>query len=161
MQRYGDNDPDLGAWLDALTLAGSSRIVDLCGLAREYYFHPSMKGSLSIKHVLPAVWTANRSLQTTPAFVKYVKRDDQGHLLGPYAALPPLPIGEKEEVINEGTGAMRVYQEMMFGRDKSDDILFKNYRRLLLQYCELDTAAMLMVWMHWTSQAPKYGVAGL
>ena len=149
MQKYGHVDSDLAGWLDDLTSDGNSRIVDLCALARDYYFHPSMKGSLSIKYVLPAVWETDASLRTNPVFLKYVKHDDQGLLLNPYAALPPLPIGEIEEVVNEGTGAMRVYQEMMFGRAKEDEPLRHSYRRLLLQYCELDTAAMVAIWMHW------------
>jgi hypothetical protein len=83
--------------------------------------------------------------------VKYEK----GQLLDPYAALPPLPIGDKEEVVTEGTGAMRVYQEMMFGLAKFDTDLRQSYRRLLLQYCELDTAAMVFIWMHWSSSSPS------
>lgn len=46
---------------------------------------------------------------------------------------------------------MRVYQEMMFGRAQGDDTLRHNYRKLLLQYCELDTAAMVVIWMRWAS----------
>jgi len=118
-------------------------------VAKEHYFHPSMKGSLSIKYVLPAVWESDANLRADPLFVKYVKHDDLGSLLNPYAALPALPIAETEEVVKEGTGAMRVYQEMMFGRAKDDPSLRQNYRKLLLQYCQLDTAAMVAIWMHW------------
>jgi hypothetical protein len=64
-----------------------------------------------------------------------------------------LPIGGKDEVVNEGTGAMRVYQEMMFGLAKSNSIIRETYRKLLLQYCELDTAAMVFIWMHWSRSA--------
>jgi len=70
-------------------------------------------------------------------------------LLNPYDTLPPLPIGGKEEVVKEGTGAMRVYQELMFGFSASDPAVRERYRTLLLQYCELDTAAMVIIWRHW------------
>ena len=75
-------------------------------------------------------------------------------MISPYSTLPPLPIGGKEEVVNEGTGAMRVYQEMMFGLAKTDSVVRQSYRKLLLQYCELDTAAMVFIWMHWLSSPP-------
>jgi hypothetical protein len=74
-------------------------------------------------------------------------------VLNPYLALTPLLIGGKEEVVHEGTGAMRVYQEMMFGLAKSDDAR-QAFRQLLL-HCELDTAAMVFIWMHWLSPSPK------
>ena len=152
MTDYGTTDPDLAAWLDRITARGNPRVVDLCGLAKDHYFHPVMKNSLSIKEVLPAAWGANGSLRANPAFAKYEKCDEHGRLLDPYAVLPPLPIGGNEEVVREGTGAMRVYQEMMFGLAKDDAALRESYRALLLQYCELDTKAMVFIWMHWSSR---------
>jgi hypothetical protein len=110
-----------------------------------------MKNSLSIKDVLTAAWCANGSLRANPAFAKYIKCDEDGQLLAPYVALTPLPIGGKEEVVSEGTGVMRVYQEMMFGLAKDDAVLRESNRTLLLQYCELDTKAMVFIWMHWSS----------
>jgi hypothetical protein len=153
MDKYGYANAELAQWIDQLTVEENPRVVDLCKLAQEHYFHPLMKGSVSIKYVLPSVWAADTNLRTNPLFEKYVKFDGAGSLLNPYATLPPLPIGEAEEVVNEGTGAMRVYQEMMFGRAKNDEALRKGYKRLLLQYCELDTAAMVAIWMHWANGA--------
>jgi len=153
MDKYGHANAELAHWIDNPTTRGNPRVVDLCTLAQEHYFHPSMKGSVSIKYVLPSVWMADTNLRANPLFEKYVKTDSAGTLLNPYATLPPLPIGEEEEVVNEGTGAMRVYQEMMFGRAKNDEALRNGYKRLLLQYCELDTAAMVAIWMHWMNGA--------
>ncbi len=152
MQNSGENDPHLAAWLDRMTEPKNPRIVDLYALAKDHYFHPAMKGSLSIKYVLRAAWERNNTLRGNPLFARYVKFDEHGSLLDPYAALPPLPIGEKEEVIREGTGAMRLYQEMMFGMARADAVLRQKYRTLLLQYCELDTKAMVFIWMHWLSR---------
>ena len=70
-------------------------------------------------------------------------------MLDPYDTLEPLPIGAKEEVVREGTGAMRAYQEMMFGLSAGDPGEKANIRTLLLQYCKLDTAAMVIIWRHW------------
>lgn len=149
MTDYGEADPQLAAWLDQMTVQKNPRIVDLCALAKDHYFHPVMKNSLSIKEVLTAAWDTNRSLRANAAFEKYMKYDEHGHVLPPYGALTPLPIGEKEDVVMEGTGAMRVYQEMMFGLAKDDPTLRETYKTLLLQYCELDTKAMAFIWMHW------------
>ena len=40
---------------------------------------------------------------------------------------------------------MRVYQDMMFRVKAADAVAREAYRRLLLQYCELDTAAMVII----------------
>jgi hypothetical protein len=149
MDQYGENDRELMDWIDWMTESGNPRIVDLLQVAKEGYIHPLMKGSLSIKDVLPAVWESNPRLRESDEFRKYVGHDSLGKLLNPYDTLPPLPIGGKEEVVKEGTGAMRVYQEMMFGLSASDPAVRENYRSLLLQYCELDTAAMVIIWRHW------------
>ena len=150
MEKYREADADLAAWLERFTRDKNHRVVDLCELAKLYYFHPAMMGSLSIKYVLPAVWEAGAELRADPEFAKYVQYDDTGRLLNPYATLPPLPIGGQEEVVNEGTGAMRVYQEMMFGVKATDPVARETYRQLLLQYCGLDTGAMVMIRNHWT-----------
>lgn len=149
MKKYGRSERDLAEWLDVISADGNHRVIDLWAVARDHYFHPAMRGSLSIKDVLPAVWQSDASLQSNILFAAYVKYDVQGNLLDPYATLPPLPIGSEEEVVKEGTGAMRVYQEMMFGEARHDVGVRQNYRKLLLQYCELDTAAMVAIWMHW------------
>lgn len=155
IQNSGENDPDLAAWLDQMAAPQNPRIVDLYALAKDHYFQQAMKGSLSIKYVLRAAWERNSTLRENSLFSTYVKLDEHGNLFDPYAALPPLPIGEKEEVIREGTGAMRLYQEMMFGMAKADTALRQSYRTLLLQYCELDTKAMVFIWMHWLSQISR------
>jgi hypothetical protein len=134
-------------------------MVDMCDIAKRSYFHPKMKGRLSLKFVLPAVWETNESLHTQ--FGKYYRRDADGRLFDPYDTLPQLPFGnpemeedsETDEVVREGTGAMRAYQEMLYGLSRNDESRKEQWRRLLLQYCELDTAAMVMVWMHWLESA--------
>ena len=77
----------------------------------------------------------------------------------PYETLPALPFGnledeeQTEEVVTEGAGAMRAYQEMLYGVSRRNEVLKEQWCRLLLQYCELDTAAMVMVWTHWSAQS--------
>jgi hypothetical protein len=158
MHAYGYRNPSLEKWLNTVVRFDghdSMHMVDMCEMAKACYFHPKMKGRLSLKFVLPAVWETNETLHKR--FQRYYRRDHQGQLLDPYKTLPRLPFGnpdadeetETDQVVTEGTGAMRAYQEMLYGLHRNDDATKEQWRRLLLQYCELDTAAMVMVWMHW------------
>lgn len=153
--RYNERDRELADWLEEITADGGP-LVDLCQLAREHYFHPKMKGKLSLKFVLPAVWDTNDALHADPTFKKYYQRSPSGSVANPYDTLPSLPFGNPEDdaetdnVVREGTGAMKAYQEMLYGLHRNDDSTKERWHRLLLQYCELDTAAMVMVWTHWT-----------
>lgn len=151
MDDYDEADESLAEWLDWMIDPGNSRVVDLLPLAKEHYVHPEMKGSLSIKYLLPAVWLHNTSLREMEVFSEYVGYDESGNLLNPYDVLPALPIGDAEEAVREGTGAMRAYQEMMFGLSSQAPEKKEALRKLLLQYCKLDTAAMVMIWRHWIS----------
>jgi hypothetical protein len=112
-----------------------------------------MNGSLSIKDVLPAVWFKDEALRRHSWFADYF-REQNGRILGPYEALEPLPFSDIDaeeafEVVREGTGAIRTYQEMLYGMRKSDSQFRDMQKQLLLNYCKLDTAAMVMIWMHW------------
>ena len=152
---YGQTDHDLATWLDNIA-SDHGPLVDLYELAKEHYFHPRMGGSLSIKYVLPAVWFENEKIRNHPWFSQYVREKD-GRLLEPYEALDPLPFGDdaiedEGEAVREGTGAIRTYQEMMYGFRKSDAAFRNTYKQLLLNYCKLDTAAMVMIWMHWNGK---------
>ena len=51
MQELANYYPDLASAL----IAAIDRIVDLLPIAREYYYHPDMRGSWSIKAVLPTI----------------------------------------------------------------------------------------------------------
>lgn len=51
MQEIGESHPDLALALQAAI----NRIVDLLPIAREHYYHPEMRGSWSIKAVLPTI----------------------------------------------------------------------------------------------------------
>jgi hypothetical protein len=151
IEDYFPAEAKLASWLRGATDGG--RIVDMCALAKDGYFHPEMKGSLSIKYVLPAIWRNDAELREMPWFRKYAATKD-GAVLNPYATLPLLPIGEKDELVNEGTGAMRAYQAMLYGEESSDTKTKENWKRLLLQYCELDTMAMVIVFEHWWRMRP-------
>jgi len=46
-------------------------------------------------------------------------------------------------------GAMRAYQDMLFGMHKNDPVIRDRMRDSLLRYCGLDTTAMVIIWKHW------------
>lgn len=150
---------DLAGWIDRLLgkeepdgKRTSARIRDLHDLARRHYFHPSMGGRTSIKVVLPGVWSDNATLWSHPLFSRYYQTDESGRPRDPYKVLPAFPLGEDgegEDAVREGTGAIRVYQDLLFSADQSPEVRAAR-EKLLLQYCELDTAAMVMIWLHWT-----------
>jgi hypothetical protein len=161
MHRYFYTNDRLEGWFSTVLKYKehlSPFIVDMCEIAKACYFHPKMKGRLSLKYVLPAIWETNESLRTQ--FPRYCQRDLTGNVVDPYLTLEPLPFGNPEsdddegtdQVVTEGTGAMRAYQEMLYGIHRTDEPTKGQWRRLLLQYCELDTAAMVMVWLHWRQQ---------
>lgn len=148
MEEYRLGDDETLKWLQQV--AQSGRIFDLCKHAQAHYFHPKMKGSNSIKAVLPAVWESNPALRAHRWFSSYAKQES-GRVLSPYETLPMLEIYDKAEVVAEGTGAMYAYQEMVYGAGLRDPETKNAWRALLAQYCKLDTLAMVMIWQHWTT----------
>ena len=58
-------------------------------------------------------------------------------------------IGGAQEEVAEGTGAIRAYFAMTYGVEKDDSDAADKWARLLLDYCELDTLAMVLIWEHW------------
>jgi hypothetical protein len=152
MEIYSYKNDALKKWLTDITTdkkAGrEGRFVDMNDLTLQYYFHSDMKGKTSIKNVLPAVWNNNRYLHTSSWFKKYVS--DSPSSLNPYDTLAPV-ISEMEEgeVVKDGTGAMKAYHELMFGSLKGDKKRRDQLKQLLLQYCELDTMAMVIIWKYW------------
>ena len=156
MTELGFDDPALATWLESFNDSNNDRVVDMEKLAAKYYFHPRMGGRTSIKVVLPAVWENDEALWGNSLFSKYYQVDGEGKVLDPYKTLAPLPIddaGEELGIVMEGTAAIRAYQDLVFGRGAHDAAAGDALKRLLLQYCELDTAARVMIWMHWVGAA--------
>lgn len=158
MEEYGYSNPALKKWLEYVVKFdknGSGTLIDMNKMTLDYYFHPVMKGRTSIKVTLPAVLTANKSKRTIDWLQNFEKDvslyalDKQGNIENPYKHLPQLEIAAEAEAVNEGTGAMRAYEDMLFGRNKHNVEVKKAYERALLRYCKLDTLAMVIIWEHW------------
>ena len=159
--------PDTDDWLTQVL--GSSndevkplnpRIIDLMKVSEAHYCHPLMNGSHSIKKVLDAVWSEAHGLWIHPWFAQYYAQDASAQVIDPYKTLAnsdsPYDLGETDDSddpdeigVTDGVGAMRAYQDMLFGMNRDNLALRDSTRDALLAYCKLDTAAMVMIWEYW------------
>jgi hypothetical protein len=152
---------------------GARAMVDLCQVVDRYYFHRDMGGRTSIKKVLPAILNDSKYLQqrySQPLFdlgitslsrgnVILITKDDEGTIVDPYKALPPvfddisIDVDPEEDgvLINgelcEGGAAMMAYARLQFS--EVSDHQRKKTEEALLRYCELDTLAMVLIWEYW------------
>ena len=158
MKKYGYGNDELQNWFSQLVkIKGGSegRILDMHDLAKHFYYHPYMKGSTSIKVTLPAVLKSTRSeaisalLKNFESELNLFAQNEDGEIENPYKLLPHLKFSEGEIKVSDGTGAMRAYQEMLYGMSKNNLALKNEWSQALLRYCKLDTLAMIIIWEHW------------
>lgn len=150
-ERHHDN-PDLVNWLSLMVRFDKNdvhKMHDMCKWAQDWYMHPEMKGSASIKAVLPAIWNNTPWLHEIEWFKPYVKHDSSGKITDPYHTLPEIDILGSDIQVKGGTDAIRAYQEMMYGASSKDESLKDKWRSMLLEYCKLDTLAMVVIWEYW------------
>jgi hypothetical protein len=140
-------DAALSAWLGNQ----HARILDLEKLVKSDFYHAGMRGRSSIKPVLDALWKSDAAMRDQFSQWTGLQGDETA---GPYAALPPIEIAGVRQDVHEGTGAMRAYQEMMYGEHRNDPAARDGWSRLLRQYCKLDTLAMVLIWEYWRRNAP-------
>ena len=153
MEIFGYTNNVLTDWLIGITSDKSvkreGRLVDMNDLTKKYYFHPFMKGRTSIKKVLPAIWNNNKYLHQVSFFKDYSATDFEGGIIDPYETLKPDATQiDEEDAVAGGTEAMRAFQRIRF-----DDTLSQSQKdeikRQLLEYCKLDTMAMVIIAHHW------------
>jgi hypothetical protein len=162
--------PDLAAWLEGLIgpVPGDGeedksvgrRVVDMLKISQAHYAHPLMRGAHGIKKVLDAIWSNAPHLWADSWFSSYFVKDAAGKVLDPYRTLAAAPIGidladaadgDDPDAVTDGVGAMRAYQDMLYGLHKNDAAMRDKMRDSLFRYCGLDTAAMVIIWKHWLS----------
>jgi len=151
--------------------SGPRNMVDLQKVVARYYYHPLTRGSQSLKYVLPAMLNDSEFLQTKysqpiygakggipslnfmdQAWVQY----ENECVRDPYDLLDDvfddLPTGYWEylkelDAIDDGGTAMTAYM-----RIQNEELPASYHERIvksLLQYCELDTLAMVMLYEGW------------
>jgi len=150
IESYHPGHSDLVCWLREVA-DDTNRVRDQMKMTLDYYFHPHMEGSVSIKKVLPAIWNADAELRARPEFAEYAAAGAGS----PYKTLPKEEILDEADMVEEGTGAIRAYEAMLFGQGSQNPEFRDARKRLLLQYCKLDTAAMVMIWRHWEMFATR------
>lgn len=151
---------------------GSRNMIDLRHLVARFYFHPDMRGSQSLKHVLPAILNDSKYLQekySQPIYgsdqsrikshnftnYRWVKFDGNKPV-NPYHQLPNIfdeitnerwAFLEELDAIKEGGSAMTAYLRLQY--EELPDEYRRRIRKGLLKYCELDTLAMVMLYEGW------------
>jgi len=159
-EEYSYGNSELKSWLEEvvrLDTEDTGKFVDMNKFTLENYFHPLMKGKTSLKWTLPAVLSATKSTRVRDWLARFedglslFEATESGGVANPYNKLPAIEIYATAESIQEGTGAMTAYEDMMFGLNKGDIEVVEKYRKALLRYCKLDTLAMVIVWEHWNS----------
>ena len=163
MDIFGYYNSNLKSWLIRITKdkGREGRLVDMNAFTLKHYFHPYMKGRTSIKKTLPAIWNHNSYLHEVAWFKPYVLHNEDGIIQDPYRTLKTKFATEfmgfsptdsesenSEDVVSDGGAAMKAYQDMMFG----DPVNKLKLKQQLLEYCKLDTMAMVIIYHHWQNQ---------
>jgi hypothetical protein len=151
---------------------GDRDMIDLLDVVKKYYYHPLMKGSNSIKAVLPAILNDSQFLQTKyskPLYGTQIKSlnysdwawvqfDNNNMVKDPYKLLPSvfedvdndlLDTFIADENLADGGAAMMAYAKMQF--TEMTDIEKQLITKALFKYCELDTWAMVVIWEYWNN----------
>lgn len=148
---------------------GPRNMVDMYELVVRYYYDPAMKGSNSIKAVLPAILNSSEYLQDKYSKPVYGSEDipslnydkwtwieiDNDKVVDPYKLLPKMfeDVSDKDylllnnDQLKDGGAAMTAYAMMQFS--EMSDYERDEIKNALLKYCELDTLAMVMIYEGW------------
>ena len=169
MKQKGDKYLDEISFINEISFAKNEQkpqraMIDMKKIIEHYYYNYFMKGSISLKAVLPAIMKTSEFLKE-----KYSKELDFGTnlkgktfyqerdniILDPYKLLPKIDSDIDsantifgEELLADGTAAMKAFQILQFSRDVLEKKEEENLIKALLNYCELDTLAMLMLYEH-------------
>lgn len=160
-ERRPDDADELIGWIGTLTRGGERAMIDQQRLVVDYYYSPHMGGSNSIKEVLPAVLTESprlREIYSQPysgLSIKekvFYREEETGRAVSPYRLLDPIGHGlpdyeTGEEYVADGGTAMMAWSRMQFD-DVPEEERAATFQALL-EYCELDTLAMVMLYQHW------------
>ena len=147
-------------------------MIDMCDLVKKYFYDSYMKGSNSIKVVLPAVIKicefVNKKYSKPISEINLTSLNFSGnHVwikdgnLDPYISLPAPdfskvqnPVGDINK-LNNGGDALTAYAKIQYQEMSSQE---RNIiKQSLLKYCELDTLAMVMIYEFFASELKLRG----
>jgi len=141
------------------------RIVDLMEVYKSFIYLPETKGSNSIKEVLPAVLNQSNLIQTLyaePIYgsrapikslnfyhpVAWIKKEN-GRVINPYELLPIMNENSAVQLKVKNGGAAQAAYSILQSKEVEEGHA-QYLRSSLLQYCELDTLAMIMIYQYFT-----------
>ena len=159
---------------------GPKDMIDLLKVVKKYFYHPSMKGSNSIKVVLPAVLNTSKFIRdkySEPIYGTEIKslnipsdkplawitfEDDGRTVINPYKLLPP--VAEYMDFDENLMEALEENSEKNIANGGAalmaySELQFADYvksealAKALLRYCELDTMAMVFIWEYFHHEA--------
>ena len=155
-----------------LVWRGDRDMIDMCDLVKKYFYDSYMKGSNSIKVVLPAVIKicefVNKKYSKPISEFNLTSLNFSGnHVwikdgnLDPYISLPAPdfskvenPVGDINK-LNNGGDALTAYAKIQYQEMSSQE---RNIiKQSLLKYCELDTLAMVMIYEFFASELKLHG----
>ena len=155
-----------------LVWRGDRDMIDMCDLVKKYFYDSYMKGSNSIKVVLPAVIKicefVNKKYSKPISEINLTSLNFSGnHVwikdgnLDPYISLPAPdfskvqnPVGDINK-LNNGGDALTAYAKIQYQEMSSQE---RNIiKQSLLKYCELDTLAMVMIYEFFASELKLHG----
>lgn len=175
---------ELIAFIDSIThptgnekegMPGPRDMVDLMDIVLRYYYHPSMKGSNSIKAVLPAILNSSKAIQkkyrepiygdTIPSknfkngiTKAWIETNPDGTVKNPYKLLDSIAtfLGVRDEEL-EKFDATYVQEGEQIANGGAALAAYtklqftkesetKARAEALLRYCELDTMSMVFIW---------------
>ena len=150
-----------------LVWKGDRDMIDLWDVVKKYFYHPYMRGSNSIKVVLPTIIKISEYIKK-----KYSKpiveinstslNFSSNHVwiqdgnLDPYSSLPipnfsqiTNPVGDINK-LNNGADALTAYAKIQYLDMSLEER--EIIKESLLKYCELDTLAMVMIYEFFASE---------
>lgn len=163
--------------------SGHRDMVDLAEAVVKFYFHPSMKGSYSIKKVLPAVLNSSefiREKYSVPIYGSddipslnwkqgkaWIDYEDDGRTVrNPYELLPSIAAylnldNDSEQVLSREDDDMQIANGgaalAAYTRLQFSDVrLVPALEKALKVYCELDTLAMVFIWEYFHNPVQSY-----
>lgn len=152
---------------------GPRNMIDLWDVVKKCFYHPSMRGSYSIKAVLPAVLNTSKFIQekySKPIYGSEIKslnipssepktwieyEEDGKTVKNPYKLLPPVAeymgidqatfdkLEDEDDMTVANGGAALTAYSEL---QFVEGIQSKALATALLHYCELDTMAMVFIW---------------
>lgn len=184
-QLEASSEPDkqeLMSFIDSIThykvgnteVAGPRDMVDLLVMVRRYYYHPSMKGSNSIKVVLPAILNSSKTIQRkyeqpiygslipscnfdAASAKAWITFGADGKVENPYKHLDTIAsfLQVTPEELEHFDTSRQMDESIANGGAAlaaytklqfSDEVCTDALAQALLRYCELDTMSMVFIW---------------